>query len=233
MGTVGTCEGPVTFIQDGRAGITPGLGGAEEVVGVENVDRRLRLGGGRSAEVDPFWRVWVAQQRQLFLTCITHIGGNRQEAVEALSVVMLKARQVTLRQSRRIRNLKAWLGRLAVNFCLNARRDHQRRSRETVPLEAVLAEEDYIRLASSGCDTPDQQLLRAELDRLLHRCIEELPPSLRAATVGYFLQNRSCVQLAKVLGVSASTVRQRIHRSRQRLRQKLQTYLAGTGDRHC
>jgi RNA polymerase sigma-70 factor (ECF subfamily) len=51
----------------------------------------------------------------------------------------------------------------------------------------------------------------------LHRALGELPPRQRAAVALYYLEDRPVAEIASLLDVSESTVKQHLHRARARL----------------
>ena len=55
------------------------------------------------------------------------------------------------------------------------------------------------------------------IDVDLHRALGRLPPRQRAAVALYYLEDRPVAEIASLLDVSESTVRQHLHRARARL----------------
>ena len=58
--------------------------------------------------------------------------------------------------------------------------------------------------------------------------LQTLSPSLRMPVVLYDIEGLSYGEIAKVLSVAEGTVKSRIHRARQALREELQGVLKGT-----
>jgi RNA polymerase sigma-70 factor (ECF subfamily) len=71
---------------------------------------------------------------------------------------------------------------------------------------------------------PDDQLLTAEAREEMDLAIAELPESLRSAFVLRDIQGLSGAETAEVLGISVQAVKNRLHRARLRLRDRLSTY---------
>jgi RNA polymerase sigma-70 factor (ECF subfamily) len=71
---------------------------------------------------------------------------------------------------------------------------------------------------------PDDQLLTAEARQEMDRAIAELPESLRSAFVLRDIQGLTGAETAEVLGITVQAVKNRLHRARLRLRDRLSGY---------
>jgi RNA polymerase sigma-70 factor (ECF subfamily) len=71
---------------------------------------------------------------------------------------------------------------------------------------------------------PDDQLLTAEARQEMDRAIAELPESLRSAFVLRDIQGLSGAETAEILGITVQAVKNRLHRARLRLRDRLSGY---------
>lgn len=115
-----------------------------------------------------------------------------------------------------------WLYRIATNAALMHRRARTRRPVES--LEPFLPEFDA---AGRHCQTPAELQVVARADELLDQrlladaamvALERLPDLYRSAFVLRDLEELTTAEVADVLGVEPSTVRQRVHRARLMLR---------------
>jgi RNA polymerase sigma-70 factor (ECF subfamily) len=117
---------------------------------------------------------------------------------------------------------KAWLGRIAWRVALD--RIRKRAGQSTTPLDE--AADAVLALRRSGASAEqiagDRQLLS-----LLQRLIAGLPAELREALTLSTVQELSSVEVAAVLGIPASVVRNRVFRARRLLREKLGALLEG------
>jgi RNA polymerase sigma-70 factor (ECF subfamily) len=71
---------------------------------------------------------------------------------------------------------------------------------------------------------PDDQLLTAEARLEMDRAIAQLPESLRSTFVMRDIQGLSGAETAEVLGITVQAVKNRLHRARLRLRDRLSSY---------
>ena len=152
--------------------------------------------------------------------------GDEQEAEDVLQETFLSAFQAIDRFEGRSQ-LSSWLYRIASNASLMRLR--KRKGMTTFSLDQPMgdAEQDDDRESPHLVDwstVPDDQLLTAEAREEMDLAIAELPESLRSAFVLRDIQGLSGAETAEVLGISVQAVKNRLHRARLRLRDRLSTY---------
>jgi RNA polymerase sigma-70 factor (ECF subfamily) len=76
----------------------------------------------------------------------------------------------------------------------------------------------------------EEAVAAGELHDVVQEALVKLPPEYREAVVLRDLEGRSYDEIAEIVGIPAGTVRSRIHRGREALRQLLATYFYGTGE---
>jgi len=118
-----------------------------------------------------------------------------------------------------------WLHQIVVNLARNKHRWWKRRGRQSsVSLDSPVEMGDGeapMQIAASG-DAPDVETVKAEFVELLSRRMEELPRKLREVLVLRNVENLSYEQIAVVLDCSIGTVKSRIARAREALRDSMQ-----------
>ena len=118
-----------------------------------------------------------------------------------------------------------WLHQIVVNLARNKHRWWKRRGRQSsVSLDSPVEMADGeapMQIAASG-DAPDVETVKAEFMELLSRRMEELPRKLREVLVLRNVENLSYEQIAVVLDCSIGTVKSRIARAREALRESMQ-----------
>ena len=123
-----------------------------------------------------------------------------------------------------IEDRRAWVVRIAWRLALDRVRIRKRAGQSAAPLDE--AADAVLALRRSGASAEqiagDRQLLA-----LLERLIAGLPADLRQALTLSAVQELSSVEVAAVLGVPGSVVRNRVFRARQLLREKLGALLEG------
>ncbi len=120
--------------------------------------------------------------------------------------------------------MKTWIYRIAVNQASNHQRWWKRRwRRETVSLDAVETDDGQSlaeRIASSDLD-PEQQTLLLERQRHLTAALATLKFDFRVAVVMRDVRGLTYEEIAEALELSVGTVKSRIARGREALRQAL------------
>lgn len=114
-------------------------------------------------------------------------------------------------------NFKAWLLRIAANACRDQLRASKRRT--AVSLEAALVTLNEPVAPTEDC--PEELAERRVLGEAVQKGLAELDPDQRLAVILCDIQGMDYKEIATVMGTSIGTVRSRIARGRQHLRDNL------------
>ena len=107
-----------------------------------------------------------------------------------------------------------WLYRIAINTAKNHLVSRGRRPPSSdidVDDAEFLSESDSMR----DIETPENQLMRDQLEAVVNKAIKDLPPDLRTAITLRELDGLSYEEIADVMGCPIGTVRSRIFRARE------------------
>ncbi|MBI1789814.1 MAG: sigma-70 family RNA polymerase sigma factor [Acidobacteria bacterium] len=118
-------------------------------------------------------------------------------------------------------SLKTWIYRIAVNEAYNYRRWFFRHRRQEVTLGL---EGDPARYAAETHDTgrsPFDQVFEHEKHRLIEEALTRINPTFRTAVVLRDIEGLSYEEIADILNLSMGTVKSRILRGRDALREQL------------
>ncbi|MEI6808835.1 MAG: sigma-70 family RNA polymerase sigma factor [bacterium] len=120
-----------------------------------------------------------------------------------------------------------WLYTVGVNVCRNRLRQSKRRAAfEVRSLDNVDVPGGLPVEASTPVrDCPDGQLERVEMMKLVEKCIAELPAEFAEVIVMRDLQGMSYEEVAAGLDCSLGTVKSRLSRARQAVKEKLRPHL--------
>ncbi len=183
------------------------------------------LAGLRAGDPASFRRMVELNSANIYQVALKLLG-DEQEAEDVLQETFLSAFEAIDRFEGRSK-LSTWLYRIAYNASLMRLR--KQGTMTTFSLEQTLPEGEE----STGQDSrhlvdwstvPDDLLLSAEARQEMDRAIAELPESLRSAFVLRDVQGLSGQETADVLGISVQAVKNRLHRARLRLRDRLSEY---------
>lgn len=109
-----------------------------------------------------------------------------------------------------------WTRKTVRNLALNWLRSRSYRNRLAQRREEIYA---------ADCASPEQQdeLTRTEATKRLFDILQELSPCIREAVIIYYMEGRSIEETAAALDISENTVKQRLKRGRDQLRDYLLT----------
>ncbi len=174
------------------------------------------------------YRRFVDQNSANVYNLALKLLGNEQEAEDVLQETFLSAFRAIDRFKARAK-LSTWLYRIAYNASLMHLRKRGRMT--TLSLDQPLNDEQQAdelseRILIDWSTVPDDQLLTSEARHEMDRAIAALPESLRSAFVLRDVQGLSGAETAEVLGITVQAVKNRLHRARLVLRDRLSTYFA-------
>ncbi|WP_224975832.1 RNA polymerase sigma factor SigE [[Mycobacterium] nativiensis] len=159
----------------------------------------------------PSWDELVRQHADRVYRLAYRLSGSQQDAEDL-------TQETFIRVFRSVHNyqpgtFEGWLHRITTNLFLDMVRKRGRVRMEALP-------EDYDRVPADEPD-PEQIYHDARLDPDLQAALDSLPPEFRAAVVLCDIEGLSYEEVGATLGVKLGTVRSRIHRGRQALREYL------------
>ncbi|MFA5392849.1 MAG: sigma-70 family RNA polymerase sigma factor [Candidatus Ratteibacteria bacterium] len=153
------------------------------------------------------------------------ILGNRSDAADVLQEASLSAFQALPKFSGRS-SFGTWFYRIAINLCLLKLR---KQKKAPVSLEAMTTirkdngKEQSFEI-TDWSHNPAASLANTELKELLEKNIAGLPDIYRTPFVLYEIEDLPVKEVARILKISESAVKTRLHRSRSLLREKLSHY---------
>ena len=163
----------------------------------------------------------VRRHEKRVFRLLLRMTGSREEAEDVAQDTFLSLH----RSGQRFRSearFSTYVYRVAVNAALNRRRT-QKRSRERVQkLEVRQKAGDDL---PSAPRNPEDAVAGAEIGVIVHEALARLPETLRVPVVLYDLEDLSYGDIARILGIAEGTVKSRIHRARQALRNELRARL--------
>ena len=107
-----------------------------------------------------------------------------------------------------------WLHRITINCASTLLARRRRDLHDPIQRDVIDMSDEY---------HPERRVEESEISDDLRRALEELPPNLRSVLVLSDVYDLSHQKIGKQLGISATAVKVRLHRSRKRIRQATQT----------
>ena len=177
----------------------------------------------KSGDTDAFNELVLRHQDRTYNLC-RHMLGNAHDAQDAAQDVFIKAYR-NLAGFQPGASLSTWLYRIAVNTCI----DYKRRPffeslfKRTGEGEEVMV--DY----PSGEPSPERLYEAKETGFALQQGLAKLSPKLRAAIILKEVEGLSYEEIAEALDISIGTVKSRISRAREELRELMESNLKSRG----
>lgn len=142
------------------------------------------------------------------------------DAEELYQDTFLKALEVHKRIDKN-NNPKSFLLSVAVSLWKNKQRKHARRER-IAPTDSIDAEDNFIE--PSHEETPETVVIKDELHQKVNQAIEELDEKLRIPVLLYYSSQMSLDAIADIVKCPKGTVKSRLYKAREILKEKLEVY---------
>ncbi len=172
-----------------------------------------------------FTRLLEAYQDPVF-NLVAHIVENNTDAADVLQDVFLKVFR-GIAHFHGESSLKTWVYRIAVHEASNHRRSWIRRHRREPFSLDESSNQPVASLAQQPSETPYQALEQSERQALVACALASLAQPYRTVVVLREIEGLSYEEIARVTGIAEGTVKSRLMRGRELLRQKM----AGLGVR--
>jgi RNA polymerase sigma-70 factor, ECF subfamily len=168
----------------------------------------------------PSWDELVRQHADRVYRLAYRLSGNQHDAEDLTQETFIRVFRSV--QNYQPGTFEGWLHRITTNLFLDMVRRRARIRMEALP-------EDYDRVPADEPD-PEQIYHDSRLGPDLQAALDSLPPEFRAAVVLCDIEGLSYEEIGATLGVKLGTVRSRIHRGRQALRDYLAAHSEHGGD---
>jgi len=146
---------------------------------------------------------------------------NHADAEEVVQEAYLKA-FLSLEKFTGQSRLSTWLTRIVINTALDRQRANQRRQTDFLSQDVAMLDEYRARFAQQEKGSPEKELLRLELSRILKNLIARLPDEFRSVFVLRDIEGMSVRETAAALDLKEATVKTRLLRARRQLREMLE-----------
>lgn len=171
----------------------------------------------REGDLDAFEELVKRYEGKVY-TIAYRFTGNHADAGDLAQEAFIKAFQA-LRSFRGDASFATWLYRIASNVCRDElRRQHRQKK---VSLEEVMAQPGGNPSLVAGGPSPQECLERNEIQELIQSQLDSLSGDHRLILVMREIQGLSYEEIAAALDCTLGTVKSRLSRARQTLKQKV------------
>ena len=180
----------------------------------------------RSGDEDSF-RILVERHSPRIFNIIYRTTKDRNLAEDLSQEVFLRMYRF-LGGFKKESRFSTWLYRLTVNVCFNAQRKRKEEPKVVILSQQVgdVGSNPGTRELEDESFSPQKTLEKEELARKIKSAIDSLPEVLKMTFILREFEDLPYKELAKVLRCSQGTIKSRLCRAREALRQKLEIYLS-------
>ncbi len=183
-------------------------------------DDRVLIEALREGSESGYEQLLARFQQPVYLLALRLLG-NPAEASDVVQEVFLKVFR-SIGSFRGQSSLKTWVYRITVNEAHNARRWFFRHRRNEVELDTGPEEtRNWRDILPDASRSPFEMALDNEQHAIIEAALSRINPIFREAVVLRDIADLSYDEIAEVLNVSLGTVKSRILRGRDALRQEL------------
>ena len=168
---------------------------------------------GRKGKAEAFEELAALHERAVYLLCLRMMG-NREDALDCAQEAMLNAYRAFDRFQGDNQG-KSWFLCIAHHVCI----DSLRKRRNIISLETL--REEGFDPADAKQLSPYARLEQKERMALLQQAVQELPEEQKSVVVLRDFQDLSYDEIGEVLGIPLGTVKSRLKRAREKIKQIL------------
>jgi len=169
----------------------------------------------RAGDIDAVQDLFNEHRTRIYRVCLLYTD-NADDAKDVLQETFLRAYK-SVGRFRGDSSFTTWLTRIAINICLNMKRD--RKSSETLEEDRVDAAQ-YQNARNHDGD-PEESLKGRELRERIMALVDTLPPRERMAFVLKHFEEMKIREISQIMKISEGTVKSFLHRAVVTLRDGL------------
>ena len=179
--------------------------------------------------------VWlIGEFQQPIYGLVYRIVNDPADAADTTQEVFLKVFR-GMKQFHGESSLKTWIYRIALHEAANRRRwwfRHKAKETSIEPAESEMPSAEYeLQLAlADPADSPFENFAHHEVQQRVETELRKVPEPYRTTLILRDLEEMSYEEIAEVLQVSLGTVKSRLTRGREALRQRLAPYVREVGN---
>ena len=162
----------------------------------------------------------VEKHQSLVINFCYRMLGNREDAEDIAQETFLRAFAALHRFQPRAK-FSTWLLTIAKNLTLNLLRNRRKRGQSVSSTRRFDEERQTVDLLPADEPGPGQALLGKERAEWVHRALQELSDTHRNIILFRDFEGMAYEDIAKIMGCRRGTVKSRLFRAREQLREKL------------
>ena len=191
------------------------MGGGKELMDLL-ISRKIKQ--VKKGDQDAFAEVVEYYKDKVYQLCYRMLG-NAHEAEDSAQEAFIRA-YVNIHSYDSTKKFSTWLYRIATNLCI----DRIRKKKPDYYLDAEISGTDGMNMYSqipADQKLPEDELEKLELQEHIQQEILKLPDKYRSVIILKYVDELSLKEISDILDLPVGTVKTRIHRGREALRNKL------------
>ena len=165
-------------------------------------------------DVQAFEELMQSHESRIYAIALRMMG-NREDAQDCAQEAMVRIYRA-MGSFKGQSALATWIYRITMNTCLDELR--RRKARKVTSLDSLV---DNGWSPTDTGDTPEEHGLRVEKQNALNQAIQSLPDDMSAEIILRDVKGYSYDEIASILDANVGTIKSRISRGREKLREIL------------
>ena len=170
-----------------------------------------------AGDVDSFSEIVSKYHNRIFRYVYWRVY-NYDEAVDVTQDIFLMTFE-SLSSFRRESKFYTWMFSIMVNFCRNYRKRRERY--RYVPLQGSGGQDNFELQIEDVRQNPEGDVINQDSLRIVDEELVQMPDNYRDVIIMRDIEGISYSEIARILGISLSNVKVRIHRGREMLKKRL------------
>ena len=188
------------------------------MVNADKADDLSLINRFKAGDISAFEEILLRHQDKIYNLCRRMLG-NSHDAEDAAQDVFLKAYQ-NLNRFKPESSLHTWLFRIAVNTCI----DYKRKPFFESLFKTSTEGDVFVIERPADSPSPDRLYESKQIDDAIQLALSRLSAKLRVVIVLKEIEGLPYEEIAEVLDVSIGTVKSRISRAREELKEFLKKF---------
>lgn len=181
------------------------------------MDETILIQKSQRGDMDAFEQLLLRYEKKVYTIAYKYMG-NAEDASDLAQEAMIKAYQ-SIGTFRGESSFGTWIGRITANKCLDELRKRKKLQTTSLDEELELEEGSVQKEIVSERDTPEQHTIRQETVHYVQQKLQQMKEEYRMVLVLRELEGHSYEDIADMLNCSLGTVKSRISRARNYLKE--------------
>jgi RNA polymerase sigma-70 factor (ECF subfamily) len=173
----------------------------------------------KQGDLQAFECLVLQHQRQAYSIAYRFMG-NHEDASDLAQEAFVRAFQ-SISKFREESSFKTWIHHIVANVCRDELRRRNRHPVSSLDEPVLMEDNEVYRQTADWSMAPDRLYEQKEIQVYLHKLINSLTPEFKMVVVMRELQGFSYEEIAAIIGCSLGTVKSRLSRARQALRDRI------------